>query len=107
LSFSAIHGLLFELSVPAQKARTERKMSAAAKVSSFRDCPNCPEMVTVPAGSFQMGASELEAKGFIEEGPQHPIHIKSFAASRFDVTRDEWKGLRQYQLASDQHGMQV
>src|SRR5262245_10278538 len=25
--------------------------------SVFRDCPDCPEMVVVPAGSFVMGAS--------------------------------------------------
>ncbi len=24
--------------------------------ASFRDCPECPEMVVVPAGSFMMGA---------------------------------------------------
>ena len=25
---------------------------------SFRDCPNCPEMVVVPAGIFMMGSPE-------------------------------------------------
>jgi formylglycine-generating enzyme required for sulfatase activity len=82
---------LCELSVLAQKPGTEQKMRTTGKGASFRDCPNCPEMVTVPAGSFQMGASEFEAKGFIEEGPQHPVHVKSFAVSKFDITRGEWK----------------
>ena len=26
----------------------------------FRDCPNCPEMVVVPAGHFIMGSSATE-----------------------------------------------
>jgi formylglycine-generating enzyme required for sulfatase activity len=31
---------------------------------SFKDCPECPEMVVVPAGSFTMGspADELDGK---------------------------------------------
>ena len=28
---------------------------------TFRDCPSCPEMVVVPAGTFIMGSSESEA----------------------------------------------
>src|SRR5215510_11945817 len=30
--------------------------SATAPGSVFRDCPDCPEMVVVPAGSFMMGS---------------------------------------------------
>ncbi|HVG26026.1 MAG TPA: hypothetical protein VM865_00365 [Acidobacteriaceae bacterium] len=39
----------------------------------------CPVMVVVPGGTFLMGAGDSETKGFIEEVPQHPVHIKSFA----------------------------
>ncbi|MGI4755812.1 MAG: formylglycine-generating enzyme family protein [Janthinobacterium lividum] len=48
-------------------------------------------MVTVPGGTFLMGASGSEAKGFLEEVPQHRVHIKSFAVAKFDLTRGEWK----------------
>ena len=27
----------------------------AGKTESFKDCPECPEMVVVPAGEFMMG----------------------------------------------------
>jgi formylglycine-generating enzyme required for sulfatase activity len=58
---------------------------------SFRDCPDCPDMVTIPAGTFLMGAGSADAKGFIEEGPQHRVSIKSFSLSKFDITRGEWR----------------
>lgn len=51
----------------------------------FRDCPDCPELVVVPAGSFNMGsASEYE-------NPVHRVTIgTSFAIGRREVTFDEW-----------------
>ena len=52
---------------------------------AFRDCPNCPEMVAVPAGSFTMGGKADYA------GPPHRVTIASdFAIGRFEVTFDEW-----------------
>ena len=32
----------------------------AGRTKSFRDCPDCPEMVVVPAGSFMMGSPASE-----------------------------------------------
>jgi formylglycine-generating enzyme required for sulfatase activity len=48
---------------------------------SFMDCPTCPEMVLIPAGSFMMG----------EPGKQQltTIHMP-FAVSKFEVTFAEW-----------------
>ncbi|HTQ32968.1 MAG TPA: SUMF1/EgtB/PvdO family nonheme iron enzyme [Stellaceae bacterium] len=64
----------------------------------FRDCPNCPEMVVVPAGSFQMGANDDESRRLevptLQAGrdqPQHQVTIaKPFAFGKFDVTRGEF-----------------
>lgn len=61
-----------------------------AKFKSFRDCPECPEMVAIPAGAFLLGAGADEPAGFIGEGPQLPVKIRPFAAAKFDVTRAEW-----------------
>ena len=35
----------------------------------FRDCPECPEMVVVPSGSFLMGAPESEEGSEDDERP--------------------------------------
>lgn len=57
----------------------------------FKDCPDCPEMVVVPAGSFVMGSPESEPERYETEGPQHKVTIaKPFAAGRFAVTFAEW-----------------
>ena len=54
----------------------------------FQDCPNCPQMVTLPAGSFTMGAAD----GDPSEGPAHAVTIDySLAVGRFEVTVAEWQ----------------
>ncbi len=58
---------------------------------SFKDCPHCPEMVVVPAGSFVMGSPESEPEREEYEGPQHGVRIaKPFAVGKFAVTFAEW-----------------
>jgi formylglycine-generating enzyme required for sulfatase activity len=56
----------------------------------FRDCPECPEMVAIPAGDFTMGAPPGEPGRYDEEGPQRRVHVGRFAAGRFHVTRGQW-----------------
>jgi formylglycine-generating enzyme required for sulfatase activity len=58
---------------------------------SFRDCPDCPEMVVVPDGSFMMGSPESELERNDDEGPRQRVSIGApFAAGRFAVTRDQF-----------------
>lgn len=58
---------------------------------SFKECDNCPEMVVVPAGSFNMGSPETEKARHDSEGPQHRVTFaKPFAVGRFAVTFAEW-----------------
>ena len=57
----------------------------------FRDCPECPEMVVVPAGSFQMGASVREAGSGDSERPRHLVTIRNaLAVGRHEVTRGQY-----------------
>ena len=66
--------------------------SVTGKVGeTFKDCSNCPEMVTVPARSFTMGSPESEPERSSSEGPQREVRIsKPFAVGRFAVTFTEW-----------------
>ncbi len=54
---------------------------------TFKDCPTCPEMVEIPAGSFDMGSNNGEA----DEKPVHQVTIaKSFAIGKTEVTQAQW-----------------
>lgn len=64
--------------------------SPKADPRAFRDCPSCPEMVLVPAGSFVMGSPLSEPDRQIDEGPQRTVNVSTFAAGRFEVTLEEW-----------------
>lgn len=60
-------------------------------VGNFRDCDECPEMVTVPAGSFVMGSPADEEGRRDDEGPQRTVTIgRAFAVGKFEVTFAEW-----------------
>jgi formylglycine-generating enzyme required for sulfatase activity len=80
---------------------------------TFRDCPECPEMVVIRAGSFLMGSSDEETardieaiklsgdaghtqvtfaeKDFKSEHPQHRVNIdQQFLLGKYHVTRGEF-----------------
>ena len=68
----------------------------------FRDCPECPEMVVVPAGSFMMGSPPSEKDRNDDEGPRHQVTIpKSFAVGKYEVTVEEY---RRFAKATDRGG---
>ncbi len=57
--------------------------------ATSQDCPECPEMIVVPAGTFKMGSSQAELNN--NEGPQHTVTIrKAFAVGIYTVTFDQW-----------------
>lgn len=56
----------------------------------FKDCPECPEMVVIPAGSFIMGTPDGELGRQPDEGPLREVTFaKPFAISRYHVTAEE------------------
>ena len=58
--------------------------------STFRDCPQCPLMVVVPPGRFDMGSPAGEKES--DEVPRHPVTIaKAFAVGSHEVTRAEFE----------------
>jgi formylglycine-generating enzyme required for sulfatase activity len=75
--------------------------SRSSNSSTFRDCPECPEMVVVPAGNFVMGSSASEKSwgasnggnlaSVADESPQHNVSLRSFALGKYDVTRAQYE----------------
>jgi len=61
---------------------------ADARAGSFRDAPDAPEMVVLPAGSFAMGA-----RGRPDTEPVHQVTLPAFAIGRHEVTQGEWKAV--------------
>jgi formylglycine-generating enzyme required for sulfatase activity/tRNA A-37 threonylcarbamoyl transferase component Bud32 len=65
---------------------------------SFRDCPDCPEMVWLPAGRFMMGTEPAETtrEGVPDEyaeleRPRHPVTVRAmYAVGKYHVTRGEY-----------------
>jgi formylglycine-generating enzyme required for sulfatase activity len=58
----------------------------------FSDCSGCPEMVVIPAGSFEMGSPPNEVGRQQDEGPQHRVTIAMpFAVGRFEVTTAQYR----------------
>jgi formylglycine-generating enzyme required for sulfatase activity len=64
--------------------------SSPSPLGVFRDCPDCPEMVHIPAGSFLMGSPENEPARESWDGPQHRVRVPAFSIGKYDVTFDEW-----------------
>jgi formylglycine-generating enzyme required for sulfatase activity len=50
------------------------------------------EMVTVPAGSFQMGCnSAVDSQCYSMESPYHPVNLSAFTIDKYEVTVGEYK----------------
>ncbi len=57
--------------------------------ASAKDCPTCPEMVDIPAGSFMMGSDAAESTE-PDEKPRHKVDIAAFKLGKYEITQAEW-----------------
>ena len=57
---------------------------------SFKDCPDCPEMVVVTGGRFMMGSPATEIERHFEEEQHQVVIPKAFAVGKFEITFAEW-----------------
>lgn len=73
-------------------AQTTAGVKPAAKPETFRDHLKSggegPEMVWIPAGSYEMGAPPTSIR--FNERPQHEVHVPRFAMSVYEVTFDQY-----------------
>ena len=73
-------------SAPAQAALETPKENASPTPATAPIAPRpIPEMVSIPAGTFDMGSDEDPS-----EKPIHHVAIKPFAISKFPITVREW-----------------
>ncbi|MFN7308888.1 MAG: formylglycine-generating enzyme family protein [Alphaproteobacteria bacterium] len=82
------------LSTPRQQLAVKAPTGGGFPVpvgQSFRDCPDCPEMVVIPGGRFQMGSPASERGRYSNEGPQRDVIVRApLAVGKFEVTFAEW-----------------
>lgn len=78
--------------------------------ATFRECDMCPDMLTIPGGTFLMGAPDDELARNAWEGPQRKVAMAPFAISVSEVTYDQWDacaadgGCGGYTPAAGAHG---
>jgi formylglycine-generating enzyme required for sulfatase activity len=74
---------------PAAPVATDEKpapLPASAK-GEIKDCPTCPVLIGIPAGSFTMGSNTSDPS----EKPAHQVALrKPFAIGKYEVTVDQW-----------------
>jgi sulfatase modifying factor 1 len=58
--------------------------------TTFRDCPDCPSMVVIPAGNFAMGSPGSEASRSDDEEPVHRVKVAAFALGKTEITRGQF-----------------
>ncbi len=75
---------------PAAPAPSSVKVAAGAPI---RDCPNCPQIVPIPAGTLQMGSPATEPGRAEDEGPVRRVNIKAFHMGRTEVTQGQWRSV--------------
>ncbi len=69
------------------KQKHEAALAAAPRAGQvFKDCPDCPEMVVIPAGSFNMGSNEN-----YNEKPIHRVTFnKAYALGKTEITKGQF-----------------
>lgn len=71
---------------------------AARREAVFRDCEQCPELVVIPTGEFEMGAELVESRALalpdywaLREQPRHRVRIsRPFALGRYEISRAQF-----------------
>ena len=78
-----------QLADGAERERAARKAKPKPAASAARQSFE-PDMVVIPAGSFQMGSPSGEAGRYDDEGPQHRVSVESFSMSKTEITRGQF-----------------
>jgi formylglycine-generating enzyme required for sulfatase activity len=76
-------------SIAASLGNTHAESVSLQPGAVFQDCADCPEMVIIPTGEFEMGFDGGEEERY--EGPVHTVSIaRAFAVGRFEITTAQY-----------------
>jgi formylglycine-generating enzyme required for sulfatase activity len=82
--------LMALLAVMSGSAAAEKAGAEMTPGNVFRDCADCPVMVIIPAGSFEMGSNGSS----LDDMPLHHVTINhSFALGRTEITQEQWRSM--------------
>ena len=89
----AVLALVQGVTLAELRAKAEERKRLRERVGHvFGDCPECQEMVVIPAGSFEMGSPSSEVERYDDEGPVHWVVIgEPFGVGVKEVTRGEYR----------------
>jgi formylglycine-generating enzyme required for sulfatase activity len=88
-------GVLFSLSVSASALE-----SLVVQIPGLAKTARPLKLLRIPAGSFQMGASETERFAYPDEKPRHKVVIsKDYYIGETEVTQAQWKAVMSSQPA--------
>ena len=73
-------------------------IATAADSGTLPPAPSPPEMVLIPAGSFQMGDSFGE--GWADELPVHTVAVSAFTMDRYEITKALWDEVASWAAAN-------
>lgn len=72
------------------RANFDASLLTGSIKASFRDCADCPVMVAIPPGVFDMGSNN----GVENERPMHQVRLLySFAMGMTEVSEGEWRAV--------------
>jgi formylglycine-generating enzyme required for sulfatase activity len=91
LTALSLFNLVAFAALDSQSMPAGTEQAAQASMGSIiQDCPECPELVVIPDGSFDMGSSTH----YKNEQPIHRVTIgKPFAIGKTEITQGQWKAI--------------
>ncbi len=85
LALSTVLLAVSDKNYPVQRDVIPPRDNIPSSGKAFRDCADCPEMVSLPGGLFQMGSDEKS-----DEKPVHSVTVGAFALGKYEVTKGEF-----------------
>ena len=68
----------------------EKTSQGTQPANVYKDCADCPDMIAIPSGGFEMGSPSVDAETVSDESPVHHVNVKSFLLGKTHITRGQF-----------------